>query len=55
MPQSTDKRQNQRSSASSISIAWGRRHALDIVASDSERAALAKRFGFLGLPAFSAR
>ncbi len=29
--------------------------ALDIVASDSDRAALAKRFGFLGLPAFSAR
>ncbi len=29
--------------------------ALDIVASDSERAALVKRFGFLGLPAFSAR
>src|SRR5215470_12809950 len=29
--------------------------ALDIVASDSERAALAKRFGFLGLPALSAR
>src|SRR5690348_7238531 len=29
--------------------------ALEIVASDSERAALAKRFGFLGLPAFSAR
>jgi len=28
---------------------------LDIVASDGERAALAKRFGFLGLPAFSAR
>ena len=26
--------------------------ALDIVASDGERAALAKRFGFLGLPAF---
>ncbi len=29
--------------------------ALDIVASDAERAALAKRFGFLGLPVFSAR
>lgn len=29
--------------------------ALEIVASESERAALAKRFGFLGLPAFSAR
>lgn len=29
--------------------------ALDIAASDSERTALAKRFGFLGLPAFSAR
>ncbi|MFI5003264.1 MAG: YceD family protein, partial [Reyranellales bacterium] len=29
--------------------------ALDIVASDSERAALTKRFGFLALPAFSAR
>jgi uncharacterized metal-binding protein YceD (DUF177 family) len=29
--------------------------ALEIVASDGERAALAKRFGFLGLPAFSAR
>jgi len=29
--------------------------ALEIVASDSERAALAKRFGFLGLPTFSAR
>lgn len=29
--------------------------ALDVVASDSERAGLAKRFGFLGLPAFSAR
>jgi uncharacterized metal-binding protein YceD (DUF177 family) len=29
--------------------------ALDIAASDSERVALAKRFGFLGLPAFSAR
>src|SRR5262249_26113123 len=29
--------------------------ALDIVASDSERSALAKRFGFLGLRAFSAR
>jgi uncharacterized metal-binding protein YceD (DUF177 family) len=29
--------------------------ALDIAASESERAALAKRFGFLGLPAFSAR
>src|SRR6478736_3443586 len=29
--------------------------ALDIAASDSERAALAKRFGFLSLPAFAAR
>ena len=29
--------------------------ALDIAASDNERAALAKRFGFLGLPAFAAR
>jgi uncharacterized metal-binding protein YceD (DUF177 family) len=29
--------------------------ALEVSASDSERAALAKRFGFLGLPAFSAR
>src|SRR5437773_1172399 len=29
--------------------------ALDIVASDSERAVLAKRFGFVGLPVFSAR
>jgi uncharacterized metal-binding protein YceD (DUF177 family) len=29
--------------------------ALDITASDGERAALAKRFGFLDLPAFSAR
>jgi uncharacterized metal-binding protein YceD (DUF177 family) len=29
--------------------------ALEIAASDSERAALAKRFGFLGLPAFTAR
>jgi uncharacterized metal-binding protein YceD (DUF177 family) len=29
--------------------------ALEIVASDSERVALARRFGFLGLPAFSAR
>src|SRR4051812_4639052 len=29
--------------------------ALEIMASDAERAALAKRFGFLGLPAFSAR
>jgi len=29
--------------------------ALDISATDDERAALAKRFGFLGLPAFSAR
>src|SRR5262245_32008806 len=29
--------------------------ALDIVASDGERSALAKRFGFLGLPALSAR
>src|SRR5436309_15646914 len=29
--------------------------ALEITPSDSERAALAKRFGFLGLPAFSAR
>src|SRR5260370_33494193 len=29
--------------------------AVDIVASDGERAALAKRLGFLGLPAFSAR
>lgn len=29
--------------------------AVEIVASDTERAALAKRFGFLGLPAFSAR
>ena len=29
--------------------------ALEIVASDSERAALARRFGFLELPAFSAR
>jgi uncharacterized metal-binding protein YceD (DUF177 family) len=29
--------------------------ALDIVASDGERLALGKRFGFLGLPAFSAR
>src|SRR5579864_8168689 len=29
--------------------------ALDVVASESERLALAKRFGFLGLPAFSAR
>jgi|SRR5580698_9487132 uncharacterized metal-binding protein YceD (DUF177 family) len=29
--------------------------ALEISASETERAALAKRFGFLGLPAFSAR
>lgn len=29
--------------------------ALDIAASEGERSALAKRFGFLGLPAFSAR
>lgn len=29
--------------------------ALEIAPSESERAALAKRFGFLGLPAFSAR
>ena len=29
--------------------------ALEITPTDSERAALAKRFGFLGLPAFSAR
>ncbi len=29
--------------------------ALDITASDSERTALAKRFGFIALPAFSAR
>lgn len=29
--------------------------ALEIAASDSERTALARRFGFLGLPAFSAR
>jgi uncharacterized metal-binding protein YceD (DUF177 family) len=29
--------------------------ALEIAPGDSERAALAKRFGFLGLPAFSAR
>jgi uncharacterized metal-binding protein YceD (DUF177 family) len=29
--------------------------ALEVSATDSERAALAKRFGFLGLPAFSAR
>lgn len=29
--------------------------ALDITASDGERAALAKRFGFIGLPVFSAR
>ena len=29
--------------------------ALEITASDNERAALVKRFGFLGLPAFSAR
>lgn len=29
--------------------------ALDITASEGERAALARRFGFLGLPAFSAR
>ena len=29
--------------------------ALEIVASDSERAALAKRFGFVALPAFTAR
>jgi uncharacterized metal-binding protein YceD (DUF177 family) len=29
--------------------------ALEIVASEAERAALARRFGFLGLPAFSAR
>jgi uncharacterized metal-binding protein YceD (DUF177 family) len=29
--------------------------AVEIVASDGERAALAKRFGFLGLPAFTAR
>jgi len=28
---------------------------LEIAANDSERAALAKRFGFLGLPAFTAR
>jgi uncharacterized metal-binding protein YceD (DUF177 family) len=29
--------------------------AVEVTASDSERAALAKRFGFLALPAFSAR
>lgn len=29
--------------------------ALDVVASEGERAALARRFGFLALPAFSAR
>ena len=38
------------------SIAWGRAaRPWRSSASDSERAALAKRFGFLGLPAFSAR
>ena len=48
---------NPKSSGWSTSTRWGPggSTALEVTPSESERAALARRFGFLGLPAFSAR
>jgi uncharacterized metal-binding protein YceD (DUF177 family) len=56
MPQSTDKKSPSEIERSvDIDRMGAGGTALDIVASEGERAALAKRFGFLDLPAFSAR
>jgi uncharacterized metal-binding protein YceD (DUF177 family) len=51
MPQSSEKLER----VIDLDRMGGGGAALDVVASEGERAALAKRFGFLGLPAFSAR
>ena len=56
MPQSVDKEQKpELERIVDLDRMGNKGTAVEIVASDSERAALAKRFGFLGLPAFSAR
>lgn len=56
MPQVTEKRdESEIERTVDLDRMGGGGAALDIVASEGERAALAKRFGFLGLPAFSAR
>ncbi len=56
MPQSIDKEQkSELERIVDLDRMGNKGTAVEIVASDSERAALAKRFGFLGLPAFSAR
>ena len=56
MSQLTDKKQNSElERLIDLDRMGNNGTALDIVASDGERAALAKRFGFLGLPAFAAR
>src|SRR5258708_4195535 len=56
MPQTTDKNvKSEIERIVDIDRMGAGGSALDIVASEGERAALAKRFGFLGLPAFSAR
>lgn len=55
MTQGSDKKEKSEIERTVTLDRMGNGAALDIVASDSERAALAKRFGFLGLPAFSAR
>jgi uncharacterized metal-binding protein YceD (DUF177 family) len=55
MPQLTDKQGKSEIERIVDLDRLGNGAAFEIVASDGERAALAKRFGFLGLPAFSAR
>ena len=55
MTQETDKKHKSEIERVVDLDRMGNGAAVDIVASDNERAALAKRFGFLGLPAFSAR
>jgi uncharacterized metal-binding protein YceD (DUF177 family) len=56
MPQDTDKKQQSEiERIIDLDRLGTGGTALEIAASDSERAGLAKRFGFLGLPAFSAR
>jgi uncharacterized metal-binding protein YceD (DUF177 family) len=55
MPQLTDKQSKSEIERIVDLDRLGNGAAFEIVASDGERAALAKRFGFLGLPAFSAR
>src|SRR5438094_4621897 len=55
MPHPTEKQKSEMARVIDVDRLGTGGSALDIVASDGERVALAKRFGFLGLPAFSAR